>query len=50
VYAIVGDNDHALEALRQSLDNGYSFEEISWEPELSELRRDPRYREIAEGR
>jgi tetratricopeptide (TPR) repeat protein len=50
VYAIVGEHDRALEALKQSLDNGYSFEEISREPELSELRRDPRYHEIAEGR
>jgi hypothetical protein len=50
MYAIVGEHDRALEALEQSLRNGYSFEEIRREPELAELRRDPRYSELARRR
>ena len=45
---LVGERDRAFAALEQSLNNGYSFEEINREPELTSLRKDPRYLELLE--
>jgi serine/threonine-protein kinase len=45
-FEIVGERERALEALEQALEHGYSFEEISREPELSRLRDDPRYQDL----
>jgi len=45
-FELVGERDRAFAALERSLDNGYSFEEISREPELANLREDPRYLEL----
>ena len=42
-YEISGMRDQALEALDAALAAGYSVDEIGAEPELEDLRRDPRY-------
>ncbi len=47
---LVGERDRAFAALEQSLNNGYSLEEINREPELTGLRKDPRYLELLERR
>jgi serine/threonine-protein kinase len=38
-----GERERALDALGDALDAGYSLEEIERDPELADLRRDPRY-------
>lgn len=42
-YEIAGERDRALEALAAALANGYSVVEAREDPELTELRNDPRY-------
>ena len=43
VRELAGDRERALEALEQALAAGQPLDEIRREPELTELRRDPRY-------
>jgi hypothetical protein len=43
VYELSGRRDQALAALRSALEANYSLKEIENEPELVELRTDPRY-------
>jgi Flp pilus assembly protein TadD len=45
VYAVLGDVKGALGELRRSLRLGYSANEIDKEPDFTELKKDPRYRE-----
>lgn len=47
VYELCGQRDRALAALKAALEAGYSAEEIRNEPELANLRRDPRYAKLA---
>jgi len=46
VYAVAGDPDAALAALKQSLSLGQSAREIRQEPDFNVLRNDPRYQQI----
>ncbi len=43
VYEITGRREQALGALDLALQSGYSMEEAITEPELAELRKDPRF-------
>jgi len=43
VYHLAGQRERALEALVESVQAGYSLAEIRADPELADLRRDPRY-------
>lgn len=43
VLELAGERDEALEALDRALAAGQPLDEIRREPELSDLRRDPRY-------
>jgi serine/threonine-protein kinase len=43
VYEISGKREQAIGALELSLQAGYSIDEIRTEPELTALRKDPRY-------
>ncbi len=45
-YEIAGERDVALAKLDRALTAGYSLQEIRSEPELTELRQDPRYHRI----
>ena len=45
-FELVGERARAMSALEQTLEHGYSFEEMSREPELVNLRKDPRYLEL----
>jgi serine/threonine-protein kinase len=46
VYEICGRRQQALDALAAALRQGYSLEEISRDPELLEMRMDPKYRKL----
>jgi serine/threonine-protein kinase len=46
VYEITGSRERALAALGDAIRGGYSLDEIAREPELAELRQDPRYKQI----
>jgi len=48
VYELVGDRERALRILETTLQTGYSFGEVSGEPELNHLRKDPRYQQMLE--
>jgi hypothetical protein len=50
VYELAGRRARALEVLGGVLASGYSVEEIRREPELAQLRRDPRCEQILKGR
>ena len=50
VYELAGDRGRALEALASAAANGYSMAVIRAASDLAELRKDPRYRELVEGR
>ena len=43
VYEIIGNRNHALEAIDQAVKCGYSIEDVEHEPELIALRSDARY-------
>jgi serine/threonine protein kinase/tetratricopeptide (TPR) repeat protein len=49
VYELIGKRDRALNALKAALQGGYSREEIAKSPDLAELRRDVRYRQLTSG-
>jgi serine/threonine-protein kinase len=46
IYEICGLREQALEAMGAALKTGYSLEEFSRDPELLELRKDPRYHKL----
>jgi serine/threonine-protein kinase len=46
IYEICGLREQALEAMGAALKSGYSLEEFSRDPELFELRKDPRYHKL----
>ncbi|MFQ5824368.1 MAG: protein kinase [bacterium] len=46
VFEFVKLHDQALEALKLALQRGYSIEEVRGHPDLSELRKDPRYQRL----
>ena len=46
VYEIIGDRKQAMTSLQDSLQNGFSLEDVKREPELEALRSDPSYRQI----
>lgn len=46
VYEITGKREQALNALDLALQGGYSRDEVRSEPELAELRKDPRYQRL----
>ncbi len=50
VYEITGHRNRALKALEAAIDNGYSIEEIHRAADLAELRKDPRYLPLEQGR
>jgi len=50
VHEQLGRRDQALAALRETLKQGYSREELGRDPALDELRKDPRYALIAAAR
>jgi serine/threonine-protein kinase len=45
-YEICGRREQALNALEAALKEGYSLEEISRDPDLLEMRKDPNYRRL----
>ncbi|MGB5402105.1 MAG: protein kinase [Thermoanaerobaculia bacterium] len=49
VFALCGDRDLALEAIRQAIDLGISPELISQEDEFTSLRDDPAFRDLTRG-
>ena len=46
LYAVTGDQQKALDCLKNAVQSGYPRFEIEANPELGSLRKDPRYREI----
>ena len=46
VYTLAGEQQKALDCLKNALEGGYSRFELEANPELAGLRKDPRYREI----
>lgn len=48
VYEAAGDRDRALESLKSAVAGGYSRAVIQATSDLSELRKDPRYRDLME--
>ena len=46
VYEISGRRDQAIGALDLALQGGYSIDEVRREPDLAELRKDPRYQRL----
>ena len=49
VYAVTGDQQKAFDCLKSAIQSGYPHFEIESNPELSALRKDPRYHEIMAG-
>jgi len=47
VHEVTGDREKALKALERAIRAGYSMLEIANEPELRDLRKEPRYHEMA---
>ncbi|HWW74376.1 MAG TPA: tetratricopeptide repeat protein, partial [Pyrinomonadaceae bacterium] len=47
VYELAGDRDRALHFMEEALKKGHSMEEFSRDPDLLELRKDPRYHKLA---
>lgn len=50
VYEFAGDRENALDALNASVAGGYPLALIRAVPDLRELRKDPRYLDLIEGR
>lgn len=48
IHVALGENDEALEMLEKCLDDGLSWRGIYNAPQLSELRADPRFLQLAE--
>ena len=49
VYEFLKERDLALQWAQKALENGYSFETLNTDPELADLRADPRFKKL-EGR
>ena len=47
VYELSGDRERALRAMEAALKKGHSAEEFGRDPDLLELRKDPRYHKLA---
>lgn len=47
VYELCGQREQALEALEQALRAGHSLQDVKSDPELLDLREDPRYHRLA---
>ena len=47
VYELAGDRARALQRMEESLKKGHSMEEFGRDPDLLELRKDPRYHKLA---
>jgi eukaryotic-like serine/threonine-protein kinase len=47
VYELAGDRDRALRFMEEALKKGHSMEEFGRDPDLLELRKDPRYHKLA---
>ncbi len=45
IWELIGKRDRALMSLSQAIQRGYSREQVSKEPELAALRKDPRFLE-----
>jgi eukaryotic-like serine/threonine-protein kinase len=50
VYEIIGHRSMAIAAIDQAVKAGYSIQDVEHEPELEELRSDPRYRHWVQSR
>jgi len=46
VYEILNQRDQAIQALKDYIEYGGSLKYLQTMPELSELRRDPRYKQL----
>jgi len=46
VHELLGRRDQALQALQELIEKGGSLEEFQKDPDLAELRRDPRYKQL----
>lgn len=46
-YELAGDRARALQAMEGALKKGHSMEEFGRDPDLLELRKDPRYHKLA---
>lgn len=46
VWEIIGDRDRALTTLSEAVGQGFSSEQVSKEPELAALRKDPRFQAL----
>jgi len=49
VYELMGRRNQAIDALDLALQEGYSLDEVRREPDLAELRKDPRYGRLEKG-
>jgi serine/threonine-protein kinase len=49
-YAKLGDHERALVWLGKAIENGWGIEEIMEDPELQDLREDPRFKLLVNGR
>lgn len=47
VYELAGDRERALQFMEEALRKGHSMEEFGRDPDLLELRKDPRYHKLA---
>jgi tetratricopeptide (TPR) repeat protein len=48
VHELIDQRDQALQALQELIERGGSFEEFQKDPDLADLRRDPRYKQLTE--
>ena len=49
VYAVDGNKKMALEALEQSVDNGYNgYDNMAWDKDLESLRKDKKFKQLLE--
>jgi len=49
VHEFLDQRDQALQALQELIERGGSLEEFKKDPDLADLRRDPRYKQLTEG-
>ena len=49
VHEFIDQRDQALQALQELIERGGSLEEFQKDPDLADLRRDPRYKQLTEG-
>ena len=48
VYELIGQRDQALLALQELIERGESLEGFQKDPDLADLRRDPRFKQLTE--